>query len=66
MTKASKIAGLGYNRQRCDRADPWKRFEALKVRIAGQELLSPSVKPSLMERLRAGLTDEPACNGPLL
>lgn len=43
-------------------AAQWQRPSSSAQFIPQSE---PSVKPSLTARLRAGLTDEPACNGPL-
>ena len=43
-------------------AAQWQRPSSSTQFIPQSE---PSVKPSLTARLRAGLTDEPACNGPL-
>ena len=44
-------------------AAQWQRPSSSAYSIPQSE---PSVKPSLTARLRAGLTDEPACNGSLL
>ena len=55
-------SSLGY-RTPGEFAAQWQRPSSSNHSIPQSE---PSVKPSLTARLRAGLTDEPACNGPLL
>jgi putative transposase len=55
-------SSLGY-RTPGEFAAQWQRPSSSTHSIPQSE---PSVKPSLTARLRAGLTDEPACNGPLL
>lgn len=53
-------SSLGY-RTPGEFAAQWQRPSSSAQSIPQTE---PSVKPSLAARLRAGLTDEPACNGP--
>ena len=55
-------SSLGY-RTPSEFANQWQRPSSSAHSIPPSE---PSVKPSLTARLRAGLTDEPAGNGPLL